>query len=99
MQVYFVLSVLQDESLQVTIPNLPLGSLTCTIMGDFPCTGDTQLMSRSEGWHTYLVSFRQMTLEKTRLDTEILLTLERGLNLGPLAPEASAPTTKCCVVV
>ena len=47
-QVYLVHSRLQDESLQVTISKLPHGSLTCTV-GDFPCTGDIQLTSRSEG--------------------------------------------------
>ena len=63
---------LQDKSLQVTISKLPYGSLTCT-GGDFPCTGDIQLMSQSEGRCTYLVSSLQMTLEKKCLDTEILL--------------------------
>ena len=71
-QVYFVHSGLQDESLQVTISKLPQGSFTCT-RGDSPCTGDIQLMSRSEGQCTYLVSSLQMTLEKACSDTEIFL--------------------------
>ena len=50
-QVYFVHSRLQDESLKVTISKLPQGSLACTV-GDFPCTGDIQLTSRSEGRFT-----------------------------------------------
>ena len=58
---------LQDESLQVTISKLLYGSLTCT-GGDFPCTGDIQLMSRSEGRCTYLASSLQMTLEKACLE-------------------------------
>ena len=61
-QVNIVHSGLQDESLQVTISKLPKGSLTCT-GGDFPCTGNIQLTSRSEGRCTYLVSSLQMTLE------------------------------------
>ena len=66
-------SGLQDESLQVTISKLPWGSLNST--GDeFPCTGGTQLTSRSEGRCTYLVSSLQMTLAKACSDTEIFLT-------------------------
>ena len=71
-QVYIVHSGLQDESLQVTISKLPSGSLTCT-RDDFPCTGDIQLMSRSEGRCTYLVSSLQMTVEKVCSDSEIFL--------------------------
>ena len=62
-QVFFVHSGLQDESLQVTISKLPKGSLTCT-GDDFPCAGDIQLTSGSEGRCTYLASSLQMTLEK-----------------------------------
>ena len=76
-QVYIVHSGLQDESLQVTISKLPYGSLTCT-GGDFPCTGDIQLTSRSEGRCTYLASSLQMTLEKACLDTEIFLAASRN---------------------
>ena len=47
-------------------------SLTCT-GGDFPCTRDIQLTSRSEGRCTYLASSLQMTLEKACSDTEIFL--------------------------
>ena len=47
----FVHSGLQDESVKVTISKLPQGSLACTV-GDFPCTGDIQLTSRSEGRFT-----------------------------------------------
>ena len=75
-QMYFVHSGLQDESLQVTISKLPQGSLTCT-GGDFPCTGDIQLTSRSEGRCTYLASSLQMTLEKACLT----LTLIKNIHL------------------
>ena len=61
--VYFVHLGLQDESLQVTISRLPWGSFTCT-GGDFPCIGDIQLTSQSEGRCNYLMSSLQMTLEK-----------------------------------
>ena len=83
-QMYFVHSELQDESLHVTISKLPYGSLTCT-GGDFPCTGDIQLLSRSKGRCTYQASLLQMTQEKACSITEIFLS-----NLGPLATEASA---------
>ena len=65
---YYVHSGLQDESLQVTISKLPKGSLTCT-GGDFPCTGDIHLTSRSEGRCTYLDLSLQMTLAKACSDT------------------------------
>ena len=90
---YFVHSGVQDESLQVTISKLALGSLTCT-RGDFLCAGDIQLTSRFKGWHTYVVSSLQMTLRKACSDTDIFLHHKRGSNLGPLAPEASALTTE-----
>ena len=77
-QVYFVHSRLQDESLQVTISKLPYGYLTCT-GGDFPCTGDIQLTSRSKGRCTYLASSMQMTLEKARSDNEIFLAASGNL--------------------
>ena len=92
-QVNIVHSWLQDESLQDSRNQMEIigGSLTCT-RGDFPCTGDIQLTSRSEGRCTYLVSSLQMTLEKACSDSEIgeIPRHKRGSNLGPLAPEASA---------
>ena len=83
-QVYFVHSGLQDVSLQVTISKLPKGSLTCT-RGDSPCTGDIQLMSRSEGSVIPANDTRESLFGHRNFPRR-----ERGSNLGPLAPEASA---------
>ena len=53
-----------------------------------------QLISLSEGWCTYLVSFLQMTLRKAYSDTKAFLPRKLGSNLEPRAPEASAVTTE-----
>ena len=90
-QVYIVHSGLQDESLQVTISKLPQGSLTCT-RGDFPCTGDIQLTSRSEGRCTYPVSSLQMTLEKA---TKRVRTPKFSSPRAGIEPGTSRTRGKC----
>ena len=91
-QVYIVHSGMQDESLQVTISKLPQGSLTCT-GGDFPCTGDIQLTSRSEGRCTYLASSLQMTLEKVCSVTEIF-SPRAGIEPGTSSTRGKCLTTE-----
>ena len=66
-------------------------------VGDFPCTGGIQLSeltSRSEGRHTYLVSSLQMIIRKACSDTESFPHLPRVSNPGHLAPEVSALTSR-----
>ena len=63
-------------------------------MGNSPCTGVLQLMSRSKGQHTYLVSSLQMTLRKACSVTESFSCLLRGSNPWPLALKASVLTTR-----
>ena len=80
----------EDDS--VSTFNYFVSVKTLTQAGEnFPCTGDIQLTSRSEGRCTYLVSSLQMALENLCSDTEFS---SPRAGIEPIAQEASAKTTE-----